>query len=143
LRFTALTIALAAASSFAVRSYAQEPYQWKPAVVANRAAAPAPAPDYLPTEADATGAWQPAGVVATPASYGVHPAAYASIGEDYAALPDMSGGCSCGGTACGGCGGGGLLCDRFPVYGLWGSVEYMFAWTKGRSVPALVTTDPI
>ncbi len=142
LRFTALALALAAASPFAATSRAQEPYQWKPAVVSHRTTSAARTPAHLPTTGPAVSGGPTAATAASAASYSVSQAAYASIGEDsYASAPPSYGGCSCGGMACGGCGGRGLLSDRFPVYGLWGDVEYMFAWTKGRTVPPLVTTD--
>jgi hypothetical protein len=52
-------------------------------------------------------------------------------------LPDE--GCPvCGEHANGDC----LTCGGGRSWGLWGSVEYLLLWQKGRELPPLVTTDP-
>ncbi len=63
-----------------------------------------------------------------------------------------TGGCSCGGSGCTAAAGTGCSCDEnFDGYidpncgsrGLWGTVEYMHVWTKGRALPPLVTTSNV
>jgi len=87
-----------------------------------------------------------------PAVYGTAPAAYAptqfagysmAIGEgeqSSCSCTDPVGACS--DCSCADCGCDDWLSERFGVYGLWGSTEYMFAWAQGRRIPALVTTSP-
>ena len=43
---------------------------------------------------------------------------------------------------CGALGLGSRFANHFPVYGTWGSIEFMHVWTKGRNIPPLVTTSP-
>ncbi len=119
----------------------QDPQQWRPAVV--------PAPG-LPPAAPASG-WQPA-VYAPIVVPG--PPAHQPFGTTGFATGTATTGCTdpvgcsdqkscteCGGEGCMWCGHGWLR-DRFGIHGLWGNVEFLHAWAKGRTLPPLITTSP-
>ena len=85
--------------------------------------------------------WQPAVYGSpAPAVAPAHFAGYSAAGGDDCTACSSAGACqNCGSYDCG-C--GDWLSERFGVYGLWGSVEFMHAWAQGRRVPPLVTTSP-
>jgi len=152
LRFPFVAIFLLLALAHGQQSYGQSP-GWQPAVgaatLAPNAALPVgsgTAPVMAAPQFEAGGpTWQPA--VFAP----VRPTGYASYADQIGG--GSAGGCtdlgctdlSCGGQSGGECGAScfaDAFAGHFPVYGTWGSIDFMHVWTKGRNLPSLVTTSP-
>jgi hypothetical protein len=121
-------------------SRAQDPRQWRPAVVGT-----APMDGVMQFEPN----WQPTVMPSmmptlTPNVYppGMIAAAYGAPSAETPGCTDPVQGCqACQGNGCSLCRGDWLR-DRFGVAGLWGGVEFLHVWAHGRHVPPLVTTSP-